>query len=96
VEVDKLLQPLQNKRKEREVYISKVVEDTASSSKHQLVVNDKYDGEPLKTYTVLRSTDEKVDTSFSFALENVTNEIVHGEISNNNLYYRWLMFLQGF
>jgi hypothetical protein len=77
--LEKLIQPLQNKIKEREVETFKVVEDTAHSSKHQPVVNDKVVDEPLKADMVLQ-----VDTSFGFALQNVTDEIVHGKISNNN------------
>jgi hypothetical protein len=49
--LEKLLQPLQNKRKEREV---KAVEDIVHSSKHQPVVNDKVVDEPLKADMVMQ------------------------------------------
>jgi hypothetical protein len=49
------------------------------------VVNDKVVEEFLKADTTLCSIDEKIDTSFSFALQNVVDEIIHGKITNNSL-----------
>jgi hypothetical protein len=48
------------------------------------VVNDKVVKEFLTADTTLCSIDEKIDTSFNFALQNVVDEISHGEISNNS------------
>jgi hypothetical protein len=85
--VTKLLHPLQ--RKECEVDTYKAAEDTVGSSKRQSVVNDKLVEEFLKADTTLCSIDEKIDTSFNFALQNVVDEISHGEISNNS----WILQL---